>query len=168
MRGRILRVIAATVVVTLVVLGVAGWTRAISLRHDSPASNAALVDAGRTEELVTAISQSLTQVLSYDYQDPGLTNAAADRVLTGPARDEHTTLFEELRKKAPGQKLVLSAEIQAAGVVTLSGDRATVLVFLDQSSLRAGDKEATVSAAQLSVSAVRVDGAWKISGLRPL
>jgi Mce-associated membrane protein len=165
---RFLRPVLASCIVALVVLGAVGWGRAIGINSDSAASNAAVVDADLTAALVSTISKDLSQVLSYDYSDPGPTEAAADRVLTGAARKEHETLFAELRKKAPGQNLVLSAEVQAAGVVKIDGNRAKILVFLDQTSRRDGDKEATVSAAQLSVSAVLVGGTWKISGLRPL
>jgi Mce-associated membrane protein len=159
-------VIAATV--ALVSVGAVGWLRAVDLHRDSPARNAAVVDVDRNAQLVSAVSKGLTEVLSYDYRNPEPTAAAAQRLLSGAARDEHATLFAELRKKAPGQNLVLTAQVQATGVTQLSGDSATLLVFLDQSSQRAGDKEATVSAAQLVVSAALVSGEWKISGIRPL
>lgn len=63
---------------------------------------------------------------------------------------------------------MLTAQVQATAVKHLTDDKASLLVFLDQSSQRAKDKEATVSAAQLAVTARRVDGEWKISSLKPL
>lgn len=39
---------------------------------------------------------------------------------------------------------------------------------LDQSSQRADDKEASISAAQIAISAKKVDGAWRITELKPL
>lgn len=45
---------------------------------------------------------------------------------------------------------------------SLEGDEATALAFLDQRSERDGEKEATVSAAQLDVTLRRVGGAWLV------
>jgi Mce-associated membrane protein len=89
-------------------------------------------------------------------------------VLAGKARTEYDTLFASLQQRAPGQQLQLTAQVQAIGVKELRGDKATLLVFLDQSSQRAADKESSVSAAQLSVTAEKKDGSWKITGLKPL
>jgi Mce-associated membrane protein len=63
---------------------------------------------------------------------------------------------------------VLSAEVQSAAVKTLTDSTATLLVFLDQSSQRASDKQASVSAAQLQVDAAKVGSTWRITGLKPL
>ena len=52
-----------------------------------------------------------------------------------------------------------------AGVVSLTGDRARLLVFLDQTAQRAG-AAATTAAAQLSVTAHLVGGHWRISDLK--
>ena len=58
--------------------------------------------------------------------------------------------------------------MQAIGVKQLRGDKAELLVFLDQSSKRATDAEASLSAAQLAVGAKKVNGSWKIVSLKPL
>ncbi|MFI5430112.1 hypothetical protein [Aeromicrobium sp. UC242_57] len=58
--------------------------------------------------------------------------------------------------------------MQAVGVKSLSDDKASLLVFLDQSSQRAKDNEASYPAAQLSIEAKKVGKVWKISGLTPL
>lgn len=117
----------------------------------------------------TSVSRALVDVLSYDHTDPGRSEKAAEAALVGDARTQYATLVKTLEEKAPGQKLVLSATVQAVGVKELTDEDATLLVFLDQTSRRAGDDEASVSAAQLSVRAVRrADGSWRISDLTPL
>jgi Mce-associated membrane protein len=63
---------------------------------------------------------------------------------------------------------VLTAEVQSAAVKTLTDSTATLLVFLDQSSQRSTDKQASVSAAQLEVDAARVGTTWRITRLKPL
>jgi len=168
MTGSKARIPLMVIAAVALVVGLLGFLRAHQLRDDSSARNIAIVNTAATTEVVTAVSRGLVAVLSYSYDDPASTQAAADQVLTGAARDQQKTLYAELAKKAPGQKLVLSARVEAAGVKQLDGDHATLLVFLDQSSQRATDKQATVSAAQLAVDAVRVGHTWKISALRPL
>ncbi len=167
MRQR-LRVPLLVLAAALLAVGVLGAVRAGQVDDTSSARNHAIVDKSATTAVVTDVSRGLVAVLSYAYDDPTTNEAAARQVLTGPARRQQRTLFAELARKAPGQRLVLSARVEAAGVARLEGDHATLLVFLDQASQRAGDKQSTVSAAQLTVDAVRVDGHWKISGLRPL
>lgn len=83
-------------------------------------------------------------------------------VETGAAYD---LLFKQLQEKAPGQKLVLSAEVQVAAVKSLDADSAELLVFLDQASQRSTDKESSISAAQIAVEAAKVDGQWKVTAL---
>ena len=152
----------------LVVVGLLGWWTAHGITSAEGAQNKAVVDATATATVQAEVSRALSQVLSYDHASPGTTEAAADEVLAGAARKEYDTLFATLEKKAPGQKLVLTAQVQSVGVKELTADTAKLLVFLDQSSQRATDSEASLSAAQLAVGAKKVNGSWKITSLKPL
>lgn len=134
----------------------------------SATANRALLDKRQTSGVAEVVSRQLAQVLSYDHQNPEATRAFADQYLSGQARDQYDTLFESLQQRAPGQKLVLTAQVQVAGVQQLSDTKAEVLVFLDQSSTRATDQQATVSAAQVAITAERKGNTWTITGLKPL
>lgn len=158
----------AAIVVVMLAVGATGYVAARQV-HDRPElRNQALIDPVATAQLQSEVSQALVQVLSYDYANPAPTEQAAQNLLAGAARQEYQTLFKTLQAKAPGQKLVLTAQVQSAGVKTLTGDTATLLVFLDQASQRATDKQASVSAAELQIDAEQVDGQWKVTGLTPL
>lgn len=161
------RLVALALGVTLFALaGVLGW-QAHSLQQE-PVTNRALIDEEAGDDVTTFVSRSLTQILSHDWKHPERTTEAADAVLSGQARTEYDTLFADLQDRAPGQKLTLTAEVQVAGIQELTLDKATVLVFLDQSSHRASDDDASVSAAQLSITVERTEGTWMITGLEPL
>lgn len=160
--------LVSILVTAMVVVGLLGWWMNVDARSDSSAHNRAVVDKAATATVTKSVSASLVRVLSYDHSDPAATEKAADEVLAGDARKEYDTLYAALKERAPGQKLVLSAQVEAAGVKELTDDSAKLLVFLDQSSQRAGDKEASIAAAQLAVTAKKVDGNWKITGLKPL
>lgn len=152
----------------MVVVGLTGWLITVDAHHTDAAGNHAVVDQAATGQVQKEVSRALTSVLSYDFNDPGASEAAAEKLLTGKARKEYDTLFAALKKKAPGQQLVLTAQVEAAAVKELTDDSAKLLVFLDQTSRRATDKENTVSAAQLSITAERTGGHWQITGLKPL
>lgn len=152
----------------LVAVGLVGWWAAYDARTAPAVQNLAVQDATATAEVSEAVSRALVSVLSYDHADPAASDAAADRVLTGAARTEYDQLVATLHEKAPGQQLVLTAEVQAVGVKELSEDSAELLVLLDQSSQRVDDQEASISAAQLAVTAHRTGGRWQITALTPL
>ena len=154
-------------VALLIVAAVLAWqTR--TLQDDPALENRAMLDNSIQEGAITAVSRGLSQVLSFDYSQPDATRAFADQILDGQARKEYDTLFASLQDRAPGQELTLTAEVQIAGVEELGSSEATLLVFVDQKSLRKQDKEASVSAAQLRVTAERKGDRWVITGLKPL
>lgn len=162
--------VAALVVATtvLVAVGTVFEIRGHSLRSQTPAKNYALSDTAATSEVIGQVSTALNKVLSYDYQNPTGTRQAASQSLTGDAAGQYKTLFAALQQKAPGEKLTLKAKVVVAGVTQLHGNTAELLVFLDQSSTRASDKQNSTSAAQLDVTAVKQGDTWKISELLPL
>ena len=172
MRGRLLgpllgRTGLLIVGLAMVAIGVLGWGVALLGGAGSPA-NSAVIDKVATGTVQAEVASDLAAVLSYDYTDPTSTSAAADKVLTGDAKAQYATLFRTLVERADHQQLILNAQVSAASVVDLTGSHATLLVFVDQSSQRASDKQASVSAAQLSVRATKVGGHWLISALTPL
>ncbi|MBC7595763.1 MAG: hypothetical protein H7288_17805 [Kineosporiaceae bacterium] len=152
----------------MLIVGLLGLWMAFDATSSEAAENRAVVDKAATSKVQAEVSQALTRVLSYDHSNPGTTEEAADALLVGNARKEYDTLFESLQDRAPKQKLILTATVAAAGVKELTDDTAELLVFLDQSSRRADDKEASISAAQIAISAKKVDGAWRITELKPL
>jgi len=154
-------------VALLAIAAVLAW-QSHTLRDDPALENRAQLDKAIQEDVITVVSRGLTQVLSYDYNQPEATRAFADQVLDGQAREEYDTLFASLQDRAPGQKLTLTAQVQVAGVEELSSSKANLLVFVDQKSFRKKDEEASVSAAQLDITAERKGGTWVITGLKPL
>lgn len=159
--------VAGVAVALLVVAAVFAWqTR--DLENDPALENRAQLDKPAQEGVIAVVSRGLTQVLSYDYQQPDATRAFADQVLSGQAREEYDTLFASLQERAPGQKLTLTAQVQIAGVEELTEDKATLLVFVDQRSTRKQDDEASSSAAQLAITAERSGDTWVITELKPL
>ncbi|WP_130348892.1 hypothetical protein [Herbihabitans rhizosphaerae] len=128
--------------------------------------NSAVVDTGTTAEVTGQVRDGLEKIFSYRHDDLAATERTARGLLTGDAVGQYGVLFDQVRRMAPEQRLSLRSSVVSSGVTVLSGDRATLLVFLDQNGIR-GDGTPSIAAAQLTVSAQRVDGRWLISGLQP-
>ncbi|WP_409179257.1 hypothetical protein F9C11_22120 [Amycolatopsis sp. VS8301801F10] len=128
------------------------------------AHNTALSDVSGTADAGKQISAALGTLFSYRYDDPARNDRAAKDLLTGPALTQYSRLFGQVRQLAAEQKLVVTSTAVASGVKLLDGDRAALLVFLDQTGTR-GDGQRSTGAAQLSVTAERTGGKWRITGM---
>lgn len=160
-------VLLGVVAVLLVAAGTWALVAAGNLRDSPAARNAALVDTGRTAEVSASVSNALNQIFSYSYDKTDVTEQAARDVLRGDALTTYDKLFAEVRAKAPEQKLVLTSRVVYSAVRSLEGDRAVLLVFLDQSATRVDTNTTSAAAAQLSVTAERAGGRWVITDMAP-
>jgi Mce-associated membrane protein len=151
--------------VAVVMAGLAGWCTLEARNTDAVvAHNTALSDVAGTADAGKQVSAALGTLFSYRYDDPAKNEQAAKDLLAGPARAQYDQLFGEVRKLAAEQKLVVTSTAVASGVKLLDGDRAALLVFLVQTGTR-GDGQRSTGAAQLSVTAERVAGKWRVTGM---
>lgn len=163
----------ALIVVMLVLTagfgGLAYWfhSEAYSLRNEGAGANRALVDQAATSQVKGQITDAVEKVFSYDFANTAKTKKAADRLLTGDAVQKYDKMFATVRKQAPKQKLVLTTTVRAAGVTQLQGDRAEVLLFVDQNMTRTDNGQSSVGPAQMTVTAEKHGEQWKISGIKP-
>ena len=163
-RARRLPVVLAALAV---LFAAAGGFFLVRYEQLAKVDNIALLDTGATASVSGQVSQTLTAVLSYRYDGTASTERAAAQDLTGRARQQYDQLFAQVRAQAPAQKLVLTTRVVSVGVTSITGDTARLLVFVDQSATRGDTKAASASAAQLSVTATKVDGRWLVSDLQP-
>jgi Mce-associated membrane protein len=158
-----------TLIVLAVLLAVVGTlfqVRAAQVRAGSAAGNQALVDTGRTTQVVGDVSDALNRIFSYSYDDTTVTQQAARQVLTGAAAGQYETLFAQVRAHAAAQRLTLTTRVVSAGVTSLEGDKAQLLVFLDQIATRNDTGQGSASAAQLAISAQRQGTHWLITDIQ--
>ncbi|WP_137812538.1 hypothetical protein [Gandjariella thermophila] len=157
----------ALVLLAAVLAGLAVWFRgeASALTSGGDAENKALVDAAATSEVNGQISSAVEKVFSYSFADTAATENAAKQLLTGKAADQYNQLFAQIKQQAPAQKLVVSVKVVTSGVKMLQGDRAQVLLFLDQTATRTDANQTNSGAAQLSVNAEKRGNNWVITDL---
>ncbi|WP_239154058.1 hypothetical protein [Amycolatopsis sp. FDAARGOS 1241] len=161
------RAVRAAVAVTVVALACAVWF-AVQASALQPRDDDALVDLATTEQVRDQVSSAVKALFSYDYGNLDRTSRAAADVLSGPAVGQYRAQFAAAGKRATDGKLIRTTTVRSAGVRTLHGDEATLLLFLDQQTILPGGGAPRASVAQLAVTAHRADGQWKITGLDPL
>jgi Mce-associated membrane protein len=154
-------------IATLLLGGLAAWsgTQAHDLTSTPAAANSALADAAETATVRTQVTSAVSALFSYDYANPGPTTRAASRLLTGPATAQYASLFAQVRKDAPGQKLIVTTAVTSVGVELLTGNQARLLVFATETDQRAGGGQPASAAAMLALNAVRQGSTWKIEGI---
>jgi Mce-associated membrane protein len=160
------RRIAGVAAVTVLVLGSGGLIYAAQdLKDPAATHNTALTDSATTDQVIGDVSSGLSQIFAYTPDDTAATEQAARTVLAGTAATQYQALFAQIKQNVATQQLTLTTRVVRAGVVSLTGDRAHLLVFLDQTAQRAGST-ATTAAAQLSVTAEQKNGHWRITTLK--
>ncbi|MFI6943464.1 hypothetical protein ACIBI4_29705 [Streptomyces sp. NPDC050418] len=159
------RVVIAVAGVVLGLVGALGLQQAYALRSTDAAHNQALTDAAATARVNGDVSSALAKVFSYTPDGTEATERSARASLDGRAARQYAQLFARVRADVRDQKVTLSTQAVRVGTVSLRGDTAHLLVFLDQTAAR-GSKKPTTSAAQLSVTAELRGDVWRIVDLK--
>lgn len=163
---------AALVIVVLVLLLAVGLAaffsgRAKQLSESAAASNTALVDVDTTATVVDQVRAAVQRVYSYDYARLDENERAAHEVITGSFAADFDEQFAQVRELAPPQQAVVVATVPDLAVQLLDGDRAVVVVFIDQQANRGIEVQPLRVAGRLTVTAHHVDGHWKIADVMP-
>ncbi|MDI3386265.1 hypothetical protein QIS99_08555 [Streptomyces sp. B-S-A8] len=153
--------LATALVLLLAVSGGVLLYQARELRAAPAVSNRALTDAAATSRVNADVGVALAKVFSYEPQGTEATERSAREALSGRAARQYRKLFGQVREGVRDQELSLSTQAVRVGTVSLRGDTAQLLVFLDQTARRGKGKPAT-SAAQLSVTARLRNDVWRI------
>ncbi|QWF79694.1 hypothetical protein [Amycolatopsis sp. CA-230715] len=161
----------ALILVGLLLAGLAVFFKVKQNEVDSATGNAALLDMAKTAQVQQDVRAAVEALFSYDFNDLGKTKKAANDVLvTDTARDKYNKEFAEVERLAPQQKMVVTVKVTRTAPILIDGDRAKVLVFVDQTSIRTGgDPKAAnnkvAGGSQLSVTAQLSGGKWKVADL---
>ena len=148
--------------VIVLLLGATLW---FLISREPAQTNTALVDTATTNAVETQVKAAIQDSFSYDYTNTARTEQAARAALTGNAFQQYEQLFGKVRSQAAAQKLVLVSTVRSIAVSSLVGDRADLLVFLDQQSVRTADNQNTSLTAQLAVTARKVGNGWEVTEL---
>jgi Mce-associated membrane protein len=161
--------LVALLAAVVIALGLAAWFRgeATQLAGSAAASNDALVDAGTTAQVSGQVREAVQRVFSYDFARLDDNERAAAEVITGPYVQSFHQQFARVRQLAPPQRAVVVATVPALAVKVLDGDRAVVVVFLDQQAHQGSQAKPLQAFGRLAVTVQRVGGSWKIADAEP-
>ncbi|MGC0382417.1 hypothetical protein [Streptomyces sp. SAI-129] len=163
--GRLRRAALAATAAVLVLGGCGFFYAAHQLRSQAPARNHALTDTEATTRVAGDVGEALARIFSYTPDGTAAARRSASTVLDGRAARQYETLFARVRDDLAEQRVTLSTRAVRTGVIELDGDRARLLVFLDQTSHRDKGKAST-AAAQLTVTARLDDDRWRIVDIK--
>jgi Mce-associated membrane protein len=96
------------------------------------------------QQAETVAEEAAGPVLSYDYRQLDDDIARATPYLTDSYAEEYRGLMDDLTQQAEQERIVVSAEAIATGIVRSGDDRAEILVFVDQASSRGGTENQTL------------------------
>lgn len=126
-------------------------------------------DAAAGTAAVSAARSSAATILSYDYRRLDADFAAATALTTGSFRSDYqATTTKAVAQLATQTKAVVAAKVVAAGVISSTSDRASVLLFVNQTTTSNRLSSAQVDQVRVQVTMSKVKGHWLVSALTAL
>jgi Mce-associated membrane protein len=158
--------VALAVAVALAVVSVAGaiaiGVRVLVPHHDRTRSQAALVaEEVQRRDVAKAAADNITAFSTFDYRSLPADEAKAKAVLTPGFGAKYAATFTTLEQTVTQRQATITVSEPLAQTLDLTGpDKATALVFFDQTG-RYGDGGATKTTPyRLQMSLVRQNGRW--------
>ncbi|MEA5362012.1 hypothetical protein VA596_20930 [Amycolatopsis sp., V23-08] len=159
-------VAGALVLVAILLGGLAFWFHSKESAVSDATSNTALLDVAKTAQVKDAVSKAAEALFSYDFNNIKKTEDAANDLLANDdVRNKYNSLMGEVKRLAPGQKMIVTCKVTRAAVIMLNDDLAKVMVFVDQTSTRTDTKKTTAGTAQLHLNAQLQGDKWKITDM---
>jgi Mce-associated membrane protein len=119
-------------------------------------------------QAVQAAKDGAVALLGYQFDTVERDLTTASDRLTGTFRETYTSLTHDVVIPGAKQKHISTvANVPAAALVSASGRRAVVLVFVDQTTT-IGNDAPTSTASSVRVTLDKVDSRWLISGFDPV
>lgn len=166
--GQALMVRPVRTAVVATVVGLLGLGSAVAMSVEAnglrgPAANTALIDGEGTARLLGDVNAAVERTYGYAFDSLDADERAAQDVVVGAFADRFREEFGTVRELAPAQQATVTATVRESAVLSLRGDRAEVLVFVDQTIRNLELPEGAASGARLVVTAELVDGRWRIA-----
>jgi Mce-associated membrane protein len=140
-------------------------------RSNSHTQSLQAVQSAR-QEAVTAAGQDVPKILGYDYRNLSADIKGAKALATGQFLSDYSATAQKVLASAPSVKAIVTATVSDQSVVQAQGDRVTLLLFVDQESVKqlSGQKTATtrIDPFRVQVTMSKVHGRWMVSDLEPI
>ncbi len=117
------------------------------------------------EQAEAVAEEAAGPVLSYDYRRLDDDIARATPYLTDSYAEEYRGLMDDLTAQAEQERIVVSADAIATGIVRSGDDRAEILVFVDQASSRGGADNQPLEM-WVTMTMVEEDDGWLVDDMK--
>lgn len=164
-------------VLSFLALGTIASAVIAAVLYSSTSSHNDAIDQARgvavaSSDAVGVASADAQDILSYDYRSLSSDIDKARSETTGQLRTDYNSSATKLLSQAPSIKAIVKATISGQAVVHSQRDRATVLLYVDQESVKqlAGAKTPTtrIDPLRIQVTMSKVNGRWLASDLESL
>lgn len=119
--------------------------------------------------LTSTVASTVVSMLSYDHTSVAADLAKADPGLTASFRDEYNKLTKDTIVSAAQEKQVITkVTVVGNSIIEQGADRAKLLLFLNQVTTTAENREPTTTGSRVEVVAVRSGDSWLVDALRPV
>jgi Mce-associated membrane protein len=123
-------------------------------------------------DAVAAANHAVKDVLSYDYRKISTDIATAKKDITGQLLTDYSASATKLLPQAPSVKAIVTATVSGQAVVRAQSDRVTMLMYVDQESIRQlpGEKSLStrIDPLRIQLTMTKVHGRWLASELQPV
>jgi Mce-associated membrane protein len=157
-------------VVALVTIGC--FAGAIVLAVTNHAPHQARPLNADTKAALAAANHDVKDILSYDYRQIDTNVSTAKSEITGQLLTDYTSSASKILVQAPPIKAIVTATVSAQSVVQAQSDRVTLLIYVDQESVKqlAGTKSPTtrIDPVRVQMTMTKIKGRWMASQLTPL
>jgi Mce-associated membrane protein len=140
-------------------------------RSNSHTRSLQAVESAR-KSAVAAAATDIPKILGYDYRHLTGDITAAKAISTGQFLGDYTSTAQKVLASAPSIKAIVTATVSGQSVVQAQSDRVTLLLFVDQESVKQlkGQKTATtrIDPFRVQVTMSKVAGHWMVSNLEPI
>ncbi len=103
-------------------------------------------------------------MLSFDYRDLDADIVEAESFMTADYAAQHSQLMNDLRSDIVAQQTVVDAQVMGSAVVRANGDRADVLVLVNQVTEKS-DGKTFLLPVWATLQMARTDGTWRIDNV---
>jgi Mce-associated membrane protein len=154
-----------TISLVLAVLAAAtigGWQAIEARQLDAADSGAA------RQTVLDTVNSDVPKLLSYTPDNIDTTLHSAESLLTGKFKESFTNLVDRVVIPGANEKhITATAHVAAAAVESLTRDRASMLVFVNQ-QITTPPAEPTSTASSVRVGLQKINGAWLIDSFDPI
>ena len=156
------RWVVAALAVCLVAVLAACVLASVTTRADT-------ADVRAGDSALAAAKASAATILSYDYRHLDADFGQAAALTTGSFRtDYQATTAKAVKQLATQTQAVVVAKVVAGGVVSSTSDRATVLLFVNQTTTSNRLSAAKTDLNRVQMTMTRSGSRWLVSGLKAL